>query len=95
MVKIELNHFKPGSVIAFKFQLNETQHDACHSLQALLQNPKNLFEIVNKLNLSDLNHVLFKCDQEEREDIGGGGVYCLDGYGALKYAGLQGIVRYL
>ena len=88
-VRIELNNFKPGSIVAFRFQLNQGQNDACLGLQKLLQEPKKLHEIVQKLTLSDLNHVLFKCDQEEHDDIGSG-VYSLEGYGPLKYAGLQG-----
>ena len=51
-------------------------------------------KIASELDLLDLNHVLFKCDQEESED-GAGGVYSLDGYGPLKYAGLQGIMSLL
>lgn len=94
-VRIELNNFKPGSVIAFRFQLNEKQHQACHGLQKLLNEPaKDLHGIVNKLSLADLNHVLFKCDQEEQDDLGTG-VYSLDGYGPLKYAGLQGVMSIL
>lgn len=91
---IELNNFRPGSVIAFRFQLNEAQRNACHGLQELLRDPQDLNAIVNRLRLSDLNHVLFKCDQEERDDIGSG-VYSLDGYGPLKYAGLQGVMSIL
>ena len=49
--------------------------------------------ILADLNLLDLNHALFKCDQEEGED--GGGLYSLDGYGPLKYAGLQGVMSIL
>ena len=92
-VRIELNNFKPGSIIAFKFQLDQGQLEACKNLQNLFQNPENLHTIVQKLSLSDLNHVLFKCEQEEKDDIDGG-VYCLDGYGALKYAGLQGRISF-
>ena len=69
--------------------MNKDQNDACHGLQKLLNHPENLDQIVQKLSLSDLNHVLFKCEQEEADDIDGG-VYSLDGYGPLKYAGLQG-----
>ena len=80
--------------VLLRFQLNESQRNACQRFQALMDNTGDLRKIINQLELSDLNHVLFKCDQEDR-DTGGGGVYCLDGYGPLKYAGLQGKYTFL
>ncbi len=59
-----------------------------------MSNPAKLQQIVNQLKLSDLNHVLFKCQEEERDDINGG-CYSLEGYGPLKYAGLQGVMSIL
>ena len=95
MTRIDLNNFKPGSIIAFKFKLHQGQLEACQGLQKLLQdNPGDLQDTVKALSLNDLNHVLFKCEQEEQDDLNGG-VYSLDGYGALKYAGLQGIMSIL
>ena len=34
--QIELNNFKPGSVVAIRFTLQKTQHDACVGIQKLL-----------------------------------------------------------
>ena len=34
--QIELNNFKPGSVVAIRFKLQKTQHDACVGIQKLL-----------------------------------------------------------
>ena len=34
--QIELNNFKPGSVVAIRFKLQKTQHDACVGIQNLL-----------------------------------------------------------
>lgn len=46
------------------------------------------------MNFSDLNKVLYRCDQEEREETCDKfGVYNVPGYGPLVYAGLQGIVN--
>jgi glycogen debranching enzyme len=93
--RIELFNFRPGSVVACRFQLNPDQNKACLGLQELLKDhQQDLQAIVNRLTLSDLNHVLFKSDQEEQDDIGVG-VYSLDGYGPLKYAGLQGVMSIL
>ena len=43
------------------------------------------------MDLSDLNKVLYRCDQEERDETSNTfGVYDIPGYGPLVYAGLQG-----
>jgi hypothetical protein len=34
--QIVLNNFKPGSVVALRFKLHKTQHDACVGIQKLL-----------------------------------------------------------
>lgn len=43
---------------------------------------------MDKLTLADLNVLLFRCDEEEKED--GGGCYNIPGWTTLKYGGLQG-----
>lgn len=46
------------------------------------------------MDFSDLNKILYRCDQEEREETCGRfGVYNIPGYGSLIYAGLQGIMN--
>ena len=62
-------------------------------LPSVVRADNDFGSIVSSLDLLDLNHALFKCDQEEGED--GGGLYSLDGYGPLKYAGLQGVMSIL
>lgn len=47
--------------------------------------------IVSRMNFSDLNKALYRCDQEERDETANKfGVYNIPGYGSLVYAGLQG-----
>ncbi|ODQ80080.1 glycoside hydrolase family 13 protein [Babjeviella inositovora NRRL Y-12698] len=48
------------------------------------------------LDLYDLNALLYKCEQEERDaSAGREGVYNIPGYGPLVYAGLQGWISVL
>ncbi|TSN03381.1 Glycogen debranching enzyme [Bagarius yarrelli] len=52
-----------------------------------------LSQIMEKLTLADLNVLLFRCEEEEKED--GGGCYNIPGWTTLKYAGLQGLMSVL
>ncbi len=47
------------------------------------------------MDLLDLNYVLYRCDQEERDEGFGGGAYQVPGAGSFVYCGLQGIVSML
>ena len=70
---IELHDLQPGSAISFLFKLPEKQDEACRRLRETIQTygPTELPRICSKMNFDDLNRVLFRCDQEEREDGGG------------------------
>lgn len=51
-----------------------------------------LKSIITKLDLNDLNRVIYRCDQEERDMGEGSGAYDVPGYGPLVYCGTQGFV---
>lgn len=55
----------------------------------------NLKAIISKLNLNDLNRLIYRCDQEERDMGKGSGTYDIPGYGPLVYCGTQGFVSVL
>ena len=56
---------------------------------------RKLGQVCEQLELLDLNFALYRCDNEERDDGHGGGVYTVPGAGALVYCGFQGILSML
>ncbi|XP_044002903.1 glycogen debranching enzyme isoform X2 [Aphidius gifuensis] len=53
-------------------------------------------QILSQIDLSDMNKVLYRCDEEERDETANKfGVYNIPGYGPLVYAGLQGVISLL
>lgn len=55
----------------------------------------NFQAIVGQLDLTDLNHVLYRCDAEERDDGNGFGAYDVPGQGPFVYCGIRGILSVL
>lgn len=86
---IKFLDFQPGSVIAFRILPPPSLTAAVGSIRTLISKQK-LSEVTGKLSLLDLNYVLFRCEEEE-QDFSGTGCYTIPNYGALVYAGLQGI----
>ena len=90
---IDLHGLLPGSAISFLFKLPPNQAKACSAIRQLLSDEKSASLACHELDLNDINRILFRCDQEERED-GKGGVYVLHGF-VPSYAGLQGFMTLL
>ncbi|XP_027196486.2 glycogen debranching enzyme [Dermatophagoides pteronyssinus] len=94
---IEFRKFPPSSVIAFNFTLLNRQQNALNQIQKriiqfdLIDSQISL--IVQKLNLIDLNYILFRCQQEEFDE-NSSGTYQLSN-GSLVYSGLAGIMYHL
>jgi len=97
--EVHLTNFYPGSIVAIKVTLNSNVKEAVNKISNMLPVSTNdcgeLSSIVEKLTLFDLNHVLFRCHNEEVDDGYGGGVYNIPGAGDMIYAGLQGIMSML
>ncbi|XP_025994344.2 glycogen debranching enzyme isoform X2 [Solenopsis invicta] len=101
ITQLNFVNFQPGSVIAIRVTLHANIIPALRKLQdtisQIISNEKSdLHDIISRMDFSDLNKTLYRCDQEERDETQGKfGVYNVPGYGPLVYAGLQGIVSLL
>ncbi|XP_013387613.1 glycogen debranching enzyme isoform X3 [Lingula anatina] len=100
---VHFHHFPPGSVIAFRIALDPVSTAALTSIATTFSQlppikdgqfseTSPFHSIVSKLTLSDLNRVLYRCDNEERDDGKGFGAYNVPRYGSLVYCGLQGVM---
>lgn len=98
MNEIMFTNFPPSSVIAFKVSLSESHLKAVNEIKKIVLQfddcKSEMNAIIQKLSLNDLNFVLFRCNQEETDDIGGG-VYTLPSIGSLNYCGIASVMYYL
>lgn len=84
------NDFAPGSIAVFSTKIPT----ANEKLDLFVK--QGAIEASVDLNLYDLNAVLYKCDQEERDaSHGTSGTYYIPNYGQLVYAGLEGWIQVL
>ncbi|KAE9971343.1 hypothetical protein BLS_004479 [Venturia inaequalis] len=86
--KIEVGErFPPGSVALFETWIPGAEHS--EGLDKFVTRGGD--DACSKLNLADLNHLLYRCEPEERDATDGkDGTYNIPGHGQLVYAGLQG-----
>ena len=79
--------FPPGSIALFETCIPGAEHS--EGLDHFATSGADL--AFSKLNLVDLNFLLYRCESEERDSSAGAeGVYSIPNHGALVYAGLQG-----
>lgn len=82
------DYFPPGSVLVFATHmdgLTSTVDELCVS---------GAKEAFSRLDVVDLNIVLFRAEGEERDATGGrDGVYVVPGLGPLVYCGLEGFLH--
>lgn len=79
--------FAPGSIALFETWMPGAEYS--EGLDNFITSGAQ--EAFCKLDLVDLNFVLYRCEPEEHDTLGGGnGVYKIPNYGSLVYAGLQG-----
>ncbi|RKP13656.1 glucanotransferase domain of glycogen debranching enzyme-domain-containing protein, partial [Piptocephalis cylindrospora] len=77
----EESKFPPGSIGIFETEMVRVEERSiAHGLE----------EAVSRLNLDELNVLLYRCDAEERDVTGNNGAYVVDGVGQLPYCGFEG-----
>jgi glycogen debranching enzyme len=78
----------PGTAIAFQVNLLPNAKHASNELEKeIFENDLLSFRsLISKCTLVDLNYILYRCKNEENNEI-----YLIPDYGPLVYAGLQGI----
>ncbi|KAK4875160.1 hypothetical protein RN001_011582 [Aquatica leii] len=99
-LQLNFKNFKPGSVVAIRVSLQKNVEDSIKKLRDLMlsfstKQTTDLGKIIQKLNLSDLNRALYRCDEEEKDEGKGFGAYNIPNFGSLVYCGLQGFMSLL
>ncbi|CAH1981135.1 unnamed protein product [Acanthoscelides obtectus] len=97
VTQLNFKNFKPGSIIVVRASLPASMKNAVETVRKLipqfsLTNETELNKIISKMQLSDLNRALYRCDQEERDESFGFDTYNIPSFGSMVYAGLQGFM---
>ncbi|XP_049823584.1 glycogen debranching enzyme isoform X4 [Aethina tumida] len=97
VTQLNFKNFKPGSIAVVRVKLPEAMDAAVKSVRKLMREfavnkESELTKIIGKLNLCDLNRVLYRCDQEENDEFNHLHTYNIPGFGSLVYSGLQGFM---
>lgn len=92
---IRFEKFTPSSVVAFDVSLDDDHLNALNQLKSImseLEPGQAISQIVHKFDLDDLNYVLFRTDQEEKDERSNGGTctYSVPGFATFNYCGLAG-----
>ncbi|XP_025834354.1 glycogen debranching enzyme [Agrilus planipennis] len=100
IIQLNFKNFKPGSIVAIKISLHEEVAESVKKTRNLLNffskaKDNELKQIISKMNLNDLNRALYHCDQEEKDEGNGFGVYDIPGFGPMVYCGFQGLISLL
>lgn len=101
ILQLRFKNFKPGCVIAIRVNLQKNVNNCIQKLRELIttfasdSSEGSLISIVGKMSLPDLNRALYRCDEEERDEGKGLGVYNIPNFGPFVYCGLQGFISLL
>ena len=98
---MDYTDFPPGSVFALRVAPCPVAAAAVDRLRCVVQQltcfsaDTELEPIISRLTLADMNRVLYRCDQEERDEGRQGAAYEVPNWGPLVYSGLQSVMSLL
>lgn len=88
---LELKRFPAGSFIILKRRILEPIKLINVPFLKSGLNCEEFKDLASKLDLVDINYVLYRCDEEERDEFPDiGGIYSIPGYGPMSYCGIEG-----
>ncbi|RWS09635.1 glycogen debranching enzyme-like isoform X3 [Dinothrombium tinctorium] len=91
--EVKFVNFTPSSVIAFDVSLDSHHINAINELRSVISCKDEIKSIVDSLTLNDLNFILFRIEQEERDEFAGG-VYNIPNFTSFVYCGFVGLYFY-
>jgi len=95
---MEYKDFPPGALFALRVAPCPVAEGAVQRLRSTVTEltqfsaSSDIEHIISRLSLADMNRIIYRCDQEERDEGRGAAVYDLPNYGPLVYAGFQSII---
>ena len=101
--QMEFVNLRPGSIVCVRVSPHAAVTDKFRKLHEVINDfhsengskYREVKNIISRLNLVDLNLVLFSCDQEERDRGYGYEAYDIPGFKRLEYSGFQGVLSLL
>ncbi|KAM9969320.1 hypothetical protein ACTFIR_001149 [Dictyostelium discoideum] len=93
---LKLNNFKAGSILFFRGEIPKPNIESIRKIEQLILDENNqLCKSFDNVDLIDMNVLLFRINEEEKQVIGHGAYHVQNPVGELSFCGLQGFVTEL
>ncbi|XP_043206141.1 glycogen debranching enzyme-like isoform X1 [Amphibalanus amphitrite] len=95
---MDYTDFPPGSVFALRIAPCPVAVGAVEKLRCIVYEltrfsaSTDVEHIISRLTLADMNRIIYRCDQEERDEGRGWAAYDVPNFGPLVYSGLQSVM---
>ncbi|XP_037086526.1 glycogen debranching enzyme-like isoform X1 [Pollicipes pollicipes] len=95
---MDYKDFPPGSMFALRIAPCPLAVGAVEKLRSIVCDltqfslSTDIEHIIGRLTLADMNRIIYRCDQEERDEGRGWAAYDLPNFGPLVYSGFQSIM---
>jgi len=93
-LRLNLSNFPSGSILLFRGEIPKDSINSMNAIDSLINNQDSIINSLDKINFVDLNYLLFRTGDEEREATGNSS-YSLDNIGSLPFCGLTGFSHLL